>query len=139
MYWTAGYYSNSKIEVASMDGRNRTVLHDTNLTNIHSLTIDYQRQVLYWTNGNMIECSNVDGSDRRKLNMVEFGYASILSFLDGTLYLYDLSDWRYALKTIDINTGNVTGIVKRVGCYVYRTMDIAVVSEQNQPTGEVQQ
>ena len=137
MYWTAhlelaDYDFNFKIEVASMDGQNRTILHDTNLTNIHALTIDYQRQVLYWTNGNMIECSNVDGSNRRVLIVDGISSFVSLSLFDHTLYSIDQSGGQ--LKAIDINSGNATEIFKGFICFAL--VDIAVVSNQNQPTGE---
>ena len=140
MYWTAGNYSNSKIEMASMDGRNRTVLHDTNLTSIYALTIDYQRQVLYWTNGDMLECSNVDGSNRRVLaHNYNFGSSTTLSLLDHTIfvYSYDASYGCYTMKIFDIDTGNVTEIYyERFGGS--SLSDFAVVSDLNQPSGEVE-
>ena len=138
MYWTTGYYySNSKIEMASMDGRNRTVLHDTNLTRIHALTIDYQRQVLYWVDEDMIECSNVDGSNRRVLARDSFGFPTILSLLDHTLYVY-FSAGRYAMKIFDIDTGNVIEIIYYESFRCSTPLDLAVVSELNQPSGEVE-
>ena len=138
MYWTMyyiefGYDISSKIEVASMDGQNRTILHDTNLTNIRALTIDYQRQVLYWTNGNMIECSNVDGSNRRVLLVDGISSFVSLSLFDHTLYSIDQSGGQ--LKAIDINSGNATEIIFK-GFICVALVDIAVVSNQNQPTGE---
>ena len=137
MYWTtylelADYDFNFKIEVASMDGHNRTIIHDTDLTHIHALTIDYQRQVLYWTNRNRIECSNVDGSNRRVLIVDGISSFVSLSLFDHTLYSIDHS--RGQLKAVNINSGNATGIFEGFSCFAL--VDIAVVSKQNQPTGE---
>ena len=133
MYWAAGNYSNSKIEMVSMDGRNRTVLHDTNLTSVYALTIDYQRQVLYWVDGDMLECSNVDGSNRRVLaHNYNFGSSTTLSLLDHKIFVYSygVSQLCYTMKIFDIDTGNVTEIYyERFSCS--SPSDFAVVSELN--------
>ena len=65
MYWT-DWGEPAKIERASMDGSNRTVLHDTRLTWPNGLAIDYQLQRLYWADAftDRIEYSSVDGTGR---------------------------------------------------------------------------
>ena len=66
MYWT-DWGTIPKIEKASMDGSNRSVIHSTNLIWPNALTLDYVSQVLYWADAslNKIESSYVDGSNRR--------------------------------------------------------------------------
>lgn len=66
MYWT-DWGSPAKIERASMDGQNRMVLHDTNLTWPNGITIDYPAQRLYWVDAALdrIEFSGVDGTGRQ--------------------------------------------------------------------------
>ena len=50
-----------------MDGQNRMVLHDTNLTWPNGITIDYPAQRLYWVDAALdrIEFSGVDGTGRQ--------------------------------------------------------------------------
>ena len=52
-----------------MDGSDRKVLHDTDLTWPNGLTIDYQLQRLYWADAftDRIEYSSVDGTGREIL------------------------------------------------------------------------
>ena len=66
MYWT-DWGNPAKIERASMDGQNRTVLHNTLLTWPNGITIDYSAQKLYWVDAflDKIEYSGVDGTGRQ--------------------------------------------------------------------------
>ena len=68
MYWS-DWGEPAKIERASMDGSDRTVLHDTGLTWPNGLAIDYQLQRLYWADAftDKIEYSSVDGTGREIL------------------------------------------------------------------------
>ena len=74
MYWT-DWGEPAKIERASMDGSNRTVLHDTELIRPNGLAIDYQLQRLYWADAftDRIEYSSVDGTGREILLTVDTG------------------------------------------------------------------
>ena len=58
-----------------MDGNNREVLHDTDLTWPNGLAIDYQLQRLYWADAftDKIEYSRVDGNGREILLTVITG------------------------------------------------------------------
>ena len=120
--------------MASMDGRKRSVVHDTNSSQITSLTIDYQRQVLYWVNAGMIECSNIDGSNRRMVNIDGVSHPYGLAIFDDTLLLTDPYDVFHSIKMVDVNGGNATGIFRRSSCIYPR--HIAIVSDQKQPTRE---
>ena len=66
MYWT-DWGVPAKVEKASMDGRDRTVIH-TGLSEPYALTIDYHSQIIYWIDTSTIEYSNVDGTNRRRLH-----------------------------------------------------------------------
>jgi low density lipoprotein receptor-related protein 5/6 len=74
MYWS-DWGEPAKIERASMDGSNRTVLHNTGLTWPNGLAIDYQLQRLYWADAftDRIEYSSVDGTGREILLTVATG------------------------------------------------------------------
>ena len=68
MYWS-DWGEPAKIERASMDGKDRIVLHNTSLTWPNGLAIDYQLQRLYWADAftDRIEYSSVDGTGREIL------------------------------------------------------------------------
>ena len=109
MYWT-DWGSPAKIERASMDGKNRTVLHSTQLVWPNGLTIDYGAQTIYWIDANLdkIEYSNVDGTGRRILITVSFHPFSIT--LEGNLLFW--TDWSFdtiftAHKTSGVSIGTV--------------------------------
>ena len=59
MYWT-DWGSPAKVERASMDGRDRTVLIDTDIVSPYGITIDYAEQRIYWVDAELdkIEYSN---------------------------------------------------------------------------------
>ena len=116
-----------------MDGKNRVILHNTNLIWPNALTLDYQRQVLYWADASLdkIESSNVDGSNRRLLSEygVEHPYGIVV--LDNTLYF---TDWGgNSVKSIDISGGNASMIFGGLLCT--QPFGIAAVSEEKQPIG----
>ena len=136
MYWTTfGERQLQKIEMASMDGKNRTILHDTALSQISALTIDYQRQVLYWTHGDVVESSNVDGSNRMVVSIDGMMTPNGLAVFYNTLYLTDPSDIFHLIKRVNVNGGNATGIFRPSLCTA--PISIVIVSEQKQPIGEV--
>ena len=65
MYWT-DWGDVAMIEQASMDGRARTVVIDTDLDQPWGITIDYDENRLYWVDAGLakIEYSNLDGTGR---------------------------------------------------------------------------
>jgi len=68
MYWT-DWGKVPKIEVASLDGSDRSVLVSTKLSWPNGLAIDRQLGRLYWADAKLdkIEFSNLDGSQRTTL------------------------------------------------------------------------
>ena len=136
MYWTARG-SNARIEKASMDGKNRTVIHNTSLTLPDALTLDYQRQALYWADASLdkIESSNVDGSNRQLLTTVGAGRPFGLALFHDTLYFTDLIG--NSVKVVNVNGSNATTIFDGQSVLCSQPFGIAVVSEAKQPLGEL--
>eukprot|EP00794_Sanderia_malayensis_P017393 gene17393-19134_t len=75
LYWTDWGHKDPKIERSLMDGTQRTVLvNNTSLTSIgwpNGLTIDFQRNQIYWTDAqaNALFRMNLDGGDLLKLDI----------------------------------------------------------------------
>ena len=118
-----------------MDGKNRTVLHNTTLMRPSALTLDYQSQVLYWADAflDKIESSNVDGSNRMLLSTVGTDHPYGIALFSNTLYFTDWSG--PSVKAIDINGGNTTAIRFFGGVLCTKLFGIAVVSEHKQLIG----
>ena len=74
LYWNDNFLN--KIEKASMDGQNRTIIINTNVPLTHSLILDYQEQRLYWidTDYRVLECSTVNGTDRKTVYLFSQRY-----------------------------------------------------------------
>lgn len=66
MYWT-DWGKQAKIEVAGMDGSNRRIFVDGNLSQPNSLAIDYGLRRLYWSDSDLkhIEYADLSGSHRQ--------------------------------------------------------------------------
>ena len=76
-----------------MDGTSRSAII-TNLNTPYGLTIDYDTQVLYWTDDglNRIEMANVDGSNRNSFITSLVATPSFITYYDGVLY------WNHCTK-----------------------------------------
>ena len=137
MYWAhIGEAYLPQIEMASMDGKYTSVVHDISSSGIISLTIDYRRQMLYWIRGDgIIEHSSSDRSNRRIVSTVDVRDPYDLAVFDDTLYLTEPSDMLWPVKTADVNSGNATGIFRRFSCTSPES--IAIVSEQKQQIGQL--
>lgn len=90
-----------------MDGQNRTVLHNTNLRWPNGITIDYSRQVLYWADASedVLESSNVDGSNRMTLTASGLSHTFGVTFVNDVLFFTDWSGNR--LQTISLSGDNL--------------------------------
>ena len=97
-----------RIEKASMDGSNRTVIHNTSLVWPNALTLDIQNQVLYWADANLdkIEKSNVDGTDRVLLAQAGVEHPFGMVVREDFLYFTDWSD--NTIRSVNTSGGNVT-------------------------------
>ena len=131
MYWT-DYGTVDRIERASMDGKSRTVLHNTGLSAPYGLTLDYATQTLYWIDYTLdtLESSNADGTNRRLLTRVNIQCPYGLTFFDNKLYWGDLC--QHVIYSAFVNSPNSASVIVSTGNDPYR---IHVVSEESQPIG----
>lgn len=115
LYWT-DWGSIARVERASMDGKGRTSLVDTDLVAPYGITIDYGEQKIYWLDAilDKIEYSNTDGTGRVTLTTLPEGAGLGTPYsltLDGE-YLYwtewDENSLFSVHKTLG---GNVTQIL----------------------------
>lgn len=115
-----------------MDGTAVTILHDTSLSAPYGLTLDYDAQVLYWTDYtlNKIERSNADGSDRRVVTTSLVNNAYSITFFNGMLYWSDLSYSR--ILTVPITSSSSYYLTGTIGSI----FGITAITEERQPEGD---
>lgn len=115
-----------------MDGRNRSVIHNTGLVWPNGLTLDFQNQVLYWADASLdvIESSNVDGSNRMLITDYNVLHPFGLALFDGILYFTDWSG--LSVKSVDPRIGNVSDVLRGLNGQPF---GIKAVSEQREPIG----
>ena len=116
-----------------MDGRNRSIIHSTDLIEPIGLTIDYNQQVLFWidTVRDRIETSSTDGSNRRVISN-----EGIFRPFDITLYrdaLY-FTDILAGLRKVDSSGGTVIDVINSDNL-CEGVAGIEVVSADRQPAG----
>ena len=60
-----------------MDGKNRTIIINTNVPVTHSLSLDYQHQILYWIDSDyrVLESSTVNGTNRKTIYLFSQSYS----------------------------------------------------------------
>ena len=129
LYWTD--VGTDTIEKASMDGTSRTVLHNTGLSNVYGLTLDYDNQTLYWADysNNQIESSFVDGSNRMLVTSSGIIDPFSITFYDGKLYWTDWSS--NTINTLTLPSSVVSRVIAtNRDCY-----GIHVVTKERQPDG----
>ena len=135
LYWNDNFLN--QIEKASMDGKNRTVIINTNVPVTHSLTLDYQEQRLYWTDSDyrVLESSTVNGTNRKTIYSFSQSYAfyGISVFMD-TLYLSQYNTI-YRVRT---SGQNLTSMTTPYFCRKsYRQLEVFSKGRQP-PTGKFQ-
>ena len=132
MYWT-DWGDPAKIERASMDGMNRQVLHNTEIGEPNGIAIDYQSQVIYWTDSDrdVIEYSNVDGTNRQQLQS-DLPYPYGITIEGNLVFFTDWVDFGIH-ATHRINQGNVT---KYTNPLVLQPVGIIAVAANRQPNGK---
>ena len=94
MYWT-DWGANPKIERASQDGTQRQVLVSTGVEWPNGLTMDYESQRLWWTDGKLrrIESVKTDGTKRTLVMSSGIGLEHIFSVTNFEDVLY-WDDWQ---------------------------------------------
>lgn len=116
-----------------MDGKNRTIIINTNVPVTHSLTLDYQEQRLYWTDTDyrVLESSTVSGTNRRTIYSFSQSYTFYgISFFKDELYLSRYSNVIYRVST---NGQNFTSISVPYLCYKnYRQLKLLSEERQSQ-------
>ena len=122
-----------------MDGKERTVLIDTELVWPNAITLDYQTQTLYWADANLdkIESSNTDGLFRRVVtkNPLFIQQPFDIDVFDNQLYW---SDWNFdVIITLPLSTPSTITAASRVALST-EPMAVRVVAEVRQPKGNQQ-
>ena len=115
-----------------MDGTSRIVLHSVGY--VYALTLDYDTQTLYWLdyNLNLLESSNVDGTNRLLLTsggIINTPYS--ITFYDGKLYWTDIS-YNRILSTSVSSPSSISYVG---GSYSYDPYGIKVVFRDRQADG----
>lgn len=131
MFWT-DWGKNPKIERASMDGQNRTLLHSVHVVWPNALTADYITKALYWADAKLqvIESCFYDGSHRRPVLLEGVRHAFAITLFENKLYW---SEWETrSIFSTDKGVGRVirqvgTTNVTQVKTDLFRPMDLHVV------------
>ena len=131
VYWS-DWGSVAKIEKASMDGKNQTVIVDTNLVWPNGLTLDSYQQVLYWIDAYLdrIESSSVNGSRRIVVSSERIYRPFGISVYRGILYFTDSFT---GVNIVTSNGGTVRTIYNNL---CDDAIGIEVVSAERQPAGK---
>lgn len=117
MFWTDVIISH--IEMAGMDGKNRSLFLNQNITWPTSITIDQPNNRLYWLDikRELIESVRLDGTDRRVVFRKTMGYIYSLAIFENKLYW---NDWRdFTIQSCDKFNGKNRQIVARADDSVY--------------------
>jgi hypothetical protein len=130
LYWNDNFLN--KIEKASMDGKNRTVIINTNVPVTHSLTLDYKHQILYWIDSDyrVLESSTVNGTNRKTIYSFSQSYYFYgISIFKDTLYLSQQS----TIYRVSTSGQNFTSISIPYLCYKsYRQLKVFSEERQSQ-------
>lgn len=91
LYWSDWDRDGAKIEVASLDGKNRQVLVSKDLKLPNNLVVDYEHSDLCWTDAgtHRVECINLYTQSRRVI-FSQASYPFDLTIAQNTIFW---SDW----------------------------------------------
>lgn len=132
MFWTC-WGPSERIEKASMDGTNRTVLHNTRIVWPNALTLDIPTQILFWADAYLdtVECSSTDGSNRQVIarNGVDHPFSIAVSF--SGIYF---TDWNNNSIRYIVNGKNEATVMNTFHT-CERPYGIQVVNQYKQPIG----
>lgn len=119
-----------------MDGKLTVTLHSMNLTTPFALALDYETQILYWSDNslNQLESSSTNGSSRTKLIMTPSPFA--MTFYKGNLFWSSQST--YNILKIPVtpmnSSGRATTVVNGLS---YLPYGIQIISDGQKPNGEI--
>lgn len=118
-----------------MDGKNRTVIHNTDLIWPNGLTLDHSQQILYWNDANRdrIESSRVDGSNRRIVSSQRIYKPFGISVYRNRLYFTDFSTGVNTIPLVN-GVGSASTILDSL---CENSVGIEVVSIERQPAGMI--
>ena len=116
-----------------MDGTGRSIIiNSTTFGDPTGISLDYSTQTLYWINSHVgIECSNVDGSNRRVLvsNTAHGPYA--IEFFKGNLYFVTNNGMIGSISVMRPNSS----LISYSFPHCQTIYDIKVISEEQQLLG----
>jgi len=117
-----------------MDGTRQEIIHDTSISLPYGITIDYDSQVIYWTDytRNTIERSNVNGTNRQLVTTTLINNPYAITYFNGRLYWTDLTYSRIltAPSTPSSSTSYLTTTIGSM-------YGIKVITEERQPLGKL--
>ena len=118
-----------------MDGTEKVVLHQSNLEQPYGIAIDFDSQLLYWTDVVLrrIESCNVDGSGRRVVVSSGVDRPFDLSLLGDVLYI---SDWNLRILATNKSGGQPVDTIYDTFCTYVNTFGIQVIAEERQLQGK---
>nr|KAG5696842.1 hypothetical protein BaRGS_030966 [Batillaria attramentaria] len=110
LFWT-DWGTPKKIERANYDGSDRRVLHEHFLSLPNALAIDFDNQRLYWADAgkDLVEYSDLDGNNRRKLYTVQDTHFFGLAFYKDKLYATDWTEEGLCPNQRELHTQNEYG------------------------------
>ena len=111
IYWGDWSKKNPRIERASMDGTNRTVIHNTKLKWPNALTVDLIGQRLYWADAwlDVIETSLLNGNYRQVVIGKIVNHPFSIAIFDKDIYY---TDWNSGVYHVSRTTNNTIRILE---------------------------
>lgn len=134
MYWSE-WGTSGRIEKASMDGANRTLVHNTDLVWPNALTLDIETQTLYWADANLdrIESSSVDGSNRQLISQtgIPIGSPFGITLMDSNSLVFT-DRFSHVLKQVNVNNRSVS-MLREITSTCNQLFGIEFVTPRKQP------
>ncbi len=117
MYWT-NWNTNPKIEKAEMTGKRRVVLVSSGLQQPNGLTLDHNKNRLYWVDSSYHTLEYLDLNQNNRVTLISSYYALTspfgLTLLGDNLYWTDKQEGAVYQASKETG-GNVTKFVTSVG------------------------
>ncbi len=135
MFWS-DWGDTPRISRAGMDGSNQTDIVDTFITWPNGLTLDYQKNKVYWIDARHNYIASVDyhGNNRRITYTQADNHPYALTMLGKDLYW---TDWdTNSIRNCRVLSENGNYTVNVVKTNIYSPMDIKVYEAQRQPNGK---